>query len=83
MIELKQKIFKTKPDGVRRVGRQKLRWELGILCRSRHENITKKLRIGRRPPSTETNGQSFLRRPGPTKGCEANDDDYEISRLET
>jgi hypothetical protein len=23
---------------------------------------------------TETNGHSFLRRPGPTKGCRANDD---------
>jgi hypothetical protein len=35
----------------------------------------KRLRIGRRSPSTETNGQSVLRRPGPTKGCQANDDD--------
>jgi hypothetical protein len=26
-------------------------------------------------PSTETNGQSFLRRLGPTKGCRTNDDD--------
>jgi len=26
-------------------------------------------------PSTETNGQNFLRRPGPTKGCRANNDD--------
>jgi hypothetical protein len=32
-------------------------------------------RIGRRSPSTETNGQSFLRSPGPTKGCRTNDDD--------
>ena len=31
--------------------------------------------VPRRSPSTETNGQSFLRRPGPTKGCRANDDD--------
>jgi hypothetical protein len=29
----------------------------------------------RKSPSTETNGQSFLRRPGPTRGCRANDDD--------
>jgi hypothetical protein len=27
------------------------------------------LRIGRKPPSTEMNGQNFSRRPGPTKGC--------------
>ena len=32
-------------------------------------------RTGRRSSSTETNGQSFLRRPGPTKGCRASDDD--------
>ena len=32
-------------------------------------------RIGRKSPSTETNGQSFLRRPGPTRGCRANDDE--------
>jgi hypothetical protein len=32
-------------------------------------------RIGGRSPSTETNGQSFLRGPGPTRGCRANDDD--------
>ena len=24
------------------------------------------------------NGQSFLRRPGPTKGCQANDDDNDV-----
>ena len=27
---LLKKIFNTKPDGVRRVGRQKLRWEDGV-----------------------------------------------------
>jgi hypothetical protein len=26
-------------------------------------------------PLTETNGHGFLRRPGPTRGCGANDDD--------
>jgi hypothetical protein len=26
-------------------------------------------------PSTETNGHKFLRRPGPTRGCRANDDE--------
>jgi hypothetical protein len=30
MIELFKKIFSTKPDGVRRVGRLKLRWEDGV-----------------------------------------------------
>ena len=28
-----------------------------------------------RSPSTEANRQSFLRRPGPIRGCRANDDD--------
>jgi hypothetical protein len=31
--------------------------------------------MGRKSPSTEMNGHSFLRRPGPTRGCRANDDD--------
>ena len=30
---------------------------------------------GSKSPSTKTNGQSFLRRPGSTRGCRANDDD--------
>jgi hypothetical protein len=30
MIELQNKIFNTKPDGVRRIGRPKLRWEDGV-----------------------------------------------------
>jgi len=30
MTELLKKIFNTKPEGIRRVGRQKLRWKDGI-----------------------------------------------------
>ena len=33
------------------------------------------------PPSTETNGQSFLRRPGPTRGRRANDDGVLLSNF--
>jgi len=33
-------------------------------------------RTGRRSPSTETKGQSFLRRPGSIKGCRAKDDEW-------
>jgi len=44
-----------------------------------HGTINK---IGRRSPSTETNGQSFLWRPGPTKVCRANDDDVHRSTCE-
>jgi hypothetical protein len=33
------------------------------------------LRKGGKSPSTETNEQNSLRRPGPTRGCRANDDD--------
>jgi hypothetical protein len=32
-------------------------------------------RIGIKSPSTETNEHSFLRMPGPTRGCRGNDDD--------
>jgi hypothetical protein len=32
-------------------------------------------REGRMSPSTETNGQNFLRRPGSTKDCRADDDE--------
>ena len=31
----------------------------------------------------EMNGQSFLRRPGPTRGCQANDDDDMLNKLKT
>jgi hypothetical protein len=62
----KNKIFNTKLVSVRRVGRPKMRWE---------DDVDRDIRIGRTSPSTEMNGQSFLRRPGPTKGCRANDDD--------
>ena len=65
------KITNTKLNGVRRVGRLKLRWEDGV---DQDMRILRS-RIGRRSPSTETNGQSFLRSPGPTKGCRTNDDD--------
>jgi len=30
MIDVLKKIFNTKPDGVRRIGRPKLRWEDGV-----------------------------------------------------
>ena len=36
----------------------------------------------RKSPSTEVNGQSFLRRSGPTRGCRANDCDDECENTE-
>jgi hypothetical protein len=59
------KIFNTKPNGVRRVGRPKLRREDGVAQTMR----ILESRIEKRSPMTEMNGQSFLRRPGPTMGC--------------
>jgi len=58
-------------DGVRRVGRPKMRWEDGA------DQDTRILEVKnwKKVPSPETNGQSFLRRPGPTKVCRTNGDD--------
>jgi hypothetical protein len=44
-------------------------------------NINKVKLIVGRLFSTEMNGQNFLRRPGPTKGCRANDDDDDDDRF--
>jgi hypothetical protein len=66
------KIFNTKLDGVRRVGRPKMRWEDGVDQDMRILEIKNWKKVS---PSTETNEQSFLRRPGPTKGCRAKNDD--------
>jgi hypothetical protein len=65
-----KKIFNTKPDGARSGGRPKLRWED---CVDQDMKILG-VRTGRKSPSTETNGHSFLRRPGPSRGFRANDD---------
>jgi hypothetical protein len=72
-----KKIFNRKPEGVRSVGRPKLRWQDVV-----NQDIkTLGSRIGRLPPSRETNGHSFLGRPGLTKGCrsggDGGDDDYD------
>jgi hypothetical protein len=71
---LLKKIFNTKPEGVRSVGRPKLRWEIGV-----NQDMSES---GRMPPTRHTNRHSFLRRPGPTKGCRANDDDGDDDDLE-
>ena len=65
-------IFNTKPEGVRSVGRPKLRWEDGVNQDIKKHQVSTS---GRIPLSRETNGLSLLRRPWPTRGCRANDDD--------
>jgi hypothetical protein len=70
-----KKIFNTKPDGARNVGRPKLQWEDGV---DQDMRISGGQELEDKSASTETNGQSFLRRPGPTRGCRANDDDDDI-----
>jgi hypothetical protein len=60
-----KKIFNTKPERVRSVGRPILRWEDGVNQDRKH----KASRTERMPPATETNGHNFLRKPTPTKGC--------------
>jgi hypothetical protein len=62
--------FNTKPDGVRSGGRPKLQWEDGVDQDIRILGVKNWKKL----PSTEMNGQSFLRRPRPTKGCQANDE---------
>jgi hypothetical protein len=60
-----KKIFKTKLDGVRRVGRPKLHWEDGVDQDMRILEVRnwKKVALDR------DEWADFLRRPGPTKGC--------------
>jgi hypothetical protein len=60
-----KKIFNTKLDGVRRVGRPKLRWEDGVDQDMRILEVKnwKKVALNR------DEWVYFLRRPGPTKGC--------------
>ena len=68
-----KKVFSTKLERVRTVGRPKLRWEDGV------KEVTKTLGVKNWKTAAlerETNGHSFsLRRPGPTKGSGANDED--------
>jgi hypothetical protein len=70
-IELLKKIFNAKPNGVRRVGRPRLRWEVGVDrdIRTLEVKNWKKLALDR------DGWAKLLRRRGPTKGCRANDDD--------
>jgi hypothetical protein len=65
-----KKTFTTKPERVRSVARPKLRWEDGV---NEDMKILRVRNCERMLPSTETNGHSFLSRPGPTKGCRGND----------
>ena len=64
-----KKIFNTKPDGVRSVGRPKMRWEDGLDQDIRMLGVKnwKKVALNREK------GHSFLRKPGPTRGCRDND----------
>jgi hypothetical protein len=65
-----KKIFNTKPDGARSGGRLKLRWEDGVVEDMRILGV----KNWKKSPSTQTKGQSFLEKPGPTRGCRDNDD---------
>jgi hypothetical protein len=59
------KIFSTKPNGVKRAGRPKLRWEDGVDQDVRISEVKnwKKFAL------TETNGQSFLTLSSPVMPC--------------
>ena len=72
-----KKIFNTKPDGVRSVGRPKLRWEDGVDQYMRIFGVKnwKKVALNR------DEWAKLLKKPGPTRDCRANDDDDFIFQL--
>jgi hypothetical protein len=65
-----KKIFNTKPEGTRKVGRPRLRWE---------ECVWQDIRIlgvrNWRVASNREEWRAILRRAEPTQGCRANIDD--------
>jgi hypothetical protein len=65
------RIFNTKPDGARSVGRPKLRWEDGVDQDMRILGVKNWKRVA----LNRDEWAKLLRRPGPTRGCRANDDD--------
>jgi hypothetical protein len=65
-----KKIFNTKPDGVKSVGRPKWQWEDGVVQDIRILGVKnwKKVALNR------DEWAKLLRRPGPTKGRRTNDE---------
>jgi hypothetical protein len=61
-----RKIFNTKPDGARSVGRPKLRWEDGVDQDIRILGVKNWKRVA----LNRDEWAQLLRRPGPTRGCE-------------
>ena len=66
-----KRIFNTKRDGARSVGRLKLQWEDGVDQDMRKLGVKNWKKVA----LNIDDRQSFLRWPGPTRGCPANDDD--------
>jgi len=66
-----------KPDGVRSVGRPKLRREDG----ADQDIRTLEVKNWKKVALDGTNGQSFFRRPGPTRCCRVDDDGNCVYRL--
>jgi hypothetical protein len=62
----------NEPNIVTYIKVKRLAWAGHLVCMNNDRTLKKS-------PSTETNGQSFLRRLGPTKGCRANDDEYTLT----
>jgi len=57
----------TNPPRLKSIVTKSEEVKTGLICQGRHRK--------ERRPQRKTNGQSFLRRPGPTRDCRANDDD--------
>jgi len=69
-----KKIFKTKPDGARRAGRQRLRWEDGVDQDMRILEVKNWEKV-----ALDTDEWAkLLKKARPFRGCQANDDDDDL-----
>ena len=66
-----KKIFSTKPDGARSVGRPKLRWEDDV----DHDMRILGLKNWQKVALNRDEWARLLKKAGPSRGCRANDDD--------
>jgi hypothetical protein len=73
----KRNVFNTKLDGIRRVGTPKMRWKDGVDQDMRILKVKnwKKVTLDR------DEWAKLLKKVGPTKGCRANGDDDDESRI--
>ena len=71
-----KKIFNTKPEGTRSVGRPKLRWEDGVVQDTRILGVNR----WNKTALDRDEWAKLLKSPGSTKDCRANDDDEYMAK---